>query len=202
MPTVYRVTAIWAGFQGAPGYSKFSFSDLTTEAARNAAGAAVKAYFQALTPYMLNTWTVAIQALVEDFDVATGDLTGENQMTTVPSAAAGSSAATNWVQGSGFFVGWRTSTIYLGRRVQGRTFHVPAVACFDTDGTLSAGSLTAIRAAADGLVAAVGAELCVWAKQWTKPVPPAKPVQIGGVLAPVTSSLVKDQASQLRSRRL
>jgi len=199
--TVYRVTAVWTGFQGAPGYSKFSFSDLTTDAARNAAAAGVRAYFMAVQGMMHTAWTISIQSLVQEYDMATGALTGESTISTVPAAVTGGDTPATWSGGTGFFVGWRTGVIYLGRRIQGRTFHVPAVNCFSADGTLSPAAITMASAAADGLIAVSGAEFCIWARQFTKPTPPAKPVQIGGALAPVTGKVVKDQASQLRSRR-
>jgi hypothetical protein len=178
-----------------------SFMALDTDTARNAAGAAVRTYFNSLSTYMLTTWSLAINPVVQEFDMATGDLIAEATMSSPPLGVVGAQTGVNWAAGSGFFVGWRTAVIFNGRRIQGRTFHVPAVGCFDTDGTLTAGALTAIGSAADALIAASGAELAVWARQFTKPVPPAKPVQVGGAIAPVSTRVVRDQASQLRSRR-
>lgn len=200
MASVYRVTAIWSGFTGAPGYSKFSFSDLTTDAARNAAGAAIKAYFDGCKAYQQSGWSIGVQPLVQEYNVESGDLVGEATMTTVPSATVGTPASGPFAGGSGFCVTWKTSTIYGGRRTQGRTFHVPAVSCFDTDGTLSSSALIAIRAAADGLVAAPGIDFCIWARSWYINAE-GKKQAIGGDLGPVTSAVVKDASSQLRTRR-
>jgi len=83
--------------------------------------------------------------------------------------------------------------------VKGRTFIVPAVDCFASDGTLSPGAITAALAAGAGLIAAAGAEFAVWKRVYNDATPP---VQVGGAIAPVQAVTVKDMASQLRSRRL
>jgi len=198
MASVYRVTAVWTGFQGAPGYSKFSFQDLTTDAARNAAGAQVRTFFDTLKVYMKTTWSVGIQPTVQEYNMATGDIIGEATMTTVPVAVSGGAAGGAWPGGSGYCVSWKSNLFFNGRKVQGRTFMVPAVDCFDSDGTLSAGALAAIQGAGNAMISAPGAEFCLWAKTWTK-TPPI--VQTGGAVVPVTACVVKDAASQLRSRR-
>lgn len=202
MPTVHRVRAVWQGFQGAPGYTNFSFADLTTDAARNAAGAAVKAFFGGFATYLLPTWNITVQSEVTDWDMATGQLTGAFNMTTPPTATVGTATAGPFAGGSGACVTWKTGVIFNGRRVTGRTFIVPAIGCYDNDGTLTAGFITAANSAANGLIQAAGADLSIWAKQFTTPTDGSKPVQINGILASVGSYTVKDMASQLRSRRL
>lgn len=201
MPTAYRCTAIWQGFQGAPGYTKLTFVDLATDTQRNAAGAAIRAYFDALKAYMSNNWNVTVSPTVQEFNAVTGELEAETTMSSIPAVVNGTSSANPWAAGSGYFVGWRTTVIFHGRRVQGRTFMVPAVGIFDTDGTLLPAGLTAVQNAAQALIDASGADLAIWAKRWSAATPPAKPVQVDGVVAPVTSRVVKDMASQLRSRR-
>lgn len=201
MAQIYRVTATWSGFQGAPGYSKFCFSDLTTDAARNAAGAAVKAYFTAYAPYMLTSWSVLVSPTVQEYNVGTGTLDAEATMTTPPTSQVGSAALAAFAGGSGLCCTWRTGTIYAGRRVIGRTFMVPGVGVFENDGTIQTVARGAVEAAGNALVAAASCELAIWAKSWSVGVD-GKPVQTGGQVAPVTSATVKDMASQLRSRRL
>lgn len=198
MASVYRVAVTWTGFPGAPGYTKFSFSDLTTDAARNAAAAALKLYFETVKNYQPNLSTITFNPAVQEFNVESGELVGEAPITTVPAAVLGGASAVAYAGGSGYFVAWKTSTIYGGRKVQGRTFHVPAVSCYENDGTLSSAAIAIIQGAGATLVSSASAELCVWAKSWSKdPVPQ----QIGGELAPVTVCVVKDMATQLRSRR-
>lgn len=198
MPTVYRVAAIWGAFQGAPGYTKFSFSDLTDASARNAAGAAVRTFFEGIKPNLPFNATVTVSTTIQEYDVATGVLTGEQTMTTPPAATTGTGVLP-YAAGSGFFIGWNTVTIFNGRRIKGRTFIVPACDCYQTDGSLNTTTIAGAQAAAAALIAAAGAELCVWARQYNKAVTPW--VQIAGSLAPVTTATVRDQASQLRTRR-
>lgn len=202
MPTAYRVRAVWSGFAGAPGYTNFHFSDLTTDANRNAAGAAVKAFFTSLANQLLTAWTISVQSEITEWDVATGQLTGAVNMTTPPTPQVGTAAVGPYAGGSGLCITWKSGVIYQGRRVTGRTFVVPAFGVFENDGTLTTVAITAANTAAAGLIGASNADLAIWAKQYTKPTDGTKPVQIGGTLAPATSYLVKDMASQLRSRRL
>lgn len=202
MPTAYRVRAVWSGFAGAPGYSNFHFLDLTTDANRNAAGAAVKAFFTAQANSLLTAWTISVQSEVTEWDVATGQLTGAVNMTSPPTPTVGTAAVGPFAGGSGYVITWKTSLIYNGRRVTGRTFIVPAFGVFENDGTLSTTAITNANTAAAGLIGAANADLGVWARTFTKPTDGTKPVQIGGTIASANSYLVKDMASQLRSRRL
>jgi hypothetical protein len=154
-------------------------------------------------------WSVAVQGEVTEHDMATGTLLGAATMTTVPATVVGTGSATSWANGSGYSVKWNTGLIWNGRRVTGRTFMVPAVACYEADGTLVAAAITAIGAAAQALISAVGAEFAVWSKTFTKPpdtmtiaeAKAFKQQQIGGNLAPVQGYFVKDSAAQLRTRR-
>ena len=202
MATVYRVRALWSGFPGAPGYTNFSYADLTTDALRNAAGASVRTFFTGISAYLNNAWSIQVQPEVTEYDMVSGQLTGATLMTSVPSVQIGTGGTAVYAGGSGMCVTWKTGVIYNGRRVIGRTFIVPAVSCYETDGTLLAAAQTALTSAATGLISNVGTELCVWAKTFTKPTDDTKPVQIGGLLPPVVATSVKDMASQLRSRRI
>lgn len=202
MASAYRVRAVWQGFTGAPGYSNFHFNALTDTAARNAAGDAVRAFFAGLSGFFLTTWNVAVQTEVTEWDVTTGILLGAANMTVTPAVVAGTVAATPYAGGSGLCVTWKTGVIFNGRRVSGRTFVVPAVGVFESNGTLTAAAITAANTAASQLITAPSAEFSIWAKQFTKPTDGSKPVQIGGLLPAATSYDVKDMASQLRSRRI
>lgn len=201
MATVYRVTAAWAGFQGAPGYSKFSFTDLTTDVNRNAAGAAVRQLFFALAGYLPAGTSVTVSPIIQEFDVTTGVLQNESTMTTPPTVVNGTAAAGPFAGGSGFAMTWHTLGFFNGRKVRGRTFMVPTVGVYDNDGTLLSSVLTASNAAGLALINAASANFAIYARQFTKPVPPAKPQQINGFLTEVTSVTTKDMAAQLRSRK-
>lgn len=198
MASVYRITAVWSGFTGAPGYTKFSFADLTDATSRNAAGAKVKQLFEDLKQFRLAAMTVLVNPSIDEFDMATGALIGNATMTTPPTASVGTAVSTNWAGGAGFCITWNTSLILGRRRVRGRTFFVPAVACFDTDGTINPTSVTQIGTAANTFLALTAPRPNVWSRQWSAGTPP---VQVGGALAPVDSFTFRDMASQLRSRR-
>ena len=199
MASVYRVTAVWSGFVGSPGYTKFSFSDLTDATSRNAAGAKVRALFEDLKAYRQIGWNVNVQGQIDEFDMATGALIGSAAMTTVPPASNGSTAVGGYAGGSGFCITWNTSLIIGRRRVRGRSFFVPSVNIFDTDGTLLAAAMTGINTAATNFLALTAPRPNIWSRQWSAGKPP---VQIGGALAPIDTFLLRDMVSQLRTRRL
>jgi hypothetical protein len=205
MPSVYRLTVTTTGFTGGPGYAKFSFSDLTTDTARNAAAAAVMAFYTAAKAYWVTSWTATMNPEVLEYDVATSTLLGAATITTVPTAVTGAMAAAAYVGGSGYCVTWKTSTTFAGRRVIGRTFMAPAMGVFENDGTITSSVITAMQTAGSALAAAASADFCVWAKSWAKKPDPLpsnyKEVQTGGQLATVIGCSIKDQASGLRSRR-
>jgi len=200
---------VWSGFTGSPGYTNFHFQDIGTDTGRNAAGAAVRAFFDSMKQYLLPAWTISVQSEVTEYDMALGDLLGAATMTTVPPAVVGTATPGNWAGGSGFSIQWNTGLIHTGRRLRGRTYIVPAFGCFEADGTLVAAAITAAGSGATALIGAVGAEFAVWKRIWTKPTKDMtleqakafKQEQIGGALAPVTGYFVKDSAAQLRTRR-
>jgi hypothetical protein len=199
MTSVYRITAVWSGFTGAPGYTKFSFADLTDATSRNAAGAKIRQLFEDLKAYRTIPMTVLVNPSIDEFDMATGALIGTQTMTTPPTASAGTVASANYAGGSGFCITWNTGLILGRRRVRGRTFFVPAVNLFDTDGTPSAAAVTAIGTAATTFLSPTAPRPNIWSRQWNDAQPP---VQVGGALAPIDSFTFRDMASQLRSRRL
>lgn len=199
MVTVYRVSAVWSGFNGAPGYSRFAFQNCITAADRNAAGAAVKAFFEGCKANIPSGTQIQVQGVVDEFDMATGQLTGSQVMTTVPSVTNSSATPNNYAGGAGFIATWNTSVIFNGHRIKGRTFIVPAVACFDVDGSLIGSVIPTIQTAGNTLCAAAGPDFSIWSRQYDKSTPP---VQIGGAIAPADSCTVKDAATALRSRRV
>jgi hypothetical protein len=207
MPIVSTVTAIWNGFTGAPGYSKFRFAELAGASALNAAGAAVRAFFQADIGHLLTGWSIQVQGIVQHHDVATGNLMGEAVMTTVPAASNGAVANTTvWAGGTGYVVNWTTGAVINGKKVRGRTFMVPITStAFSNDGTVISSLITTMQSAGQALIADASTELVVWSKLWDKKPGEAPagvpPKQIGGALASVNGCLIPDRAAQLRTRR-
>ncbi len=200
MTSVYRTTAVWQGFQGAPGYTKFSWQNLLTDADRNAAGAGMKAFFDAFVVYLKSGWSVQVQTEVAEYDMSTGQLLGAVSMTSAPGVTSGTvGVGTQYAGGSGLSVQWNTALVFAGRRVRGRTYMVPLVSCFEQDGTLLPAVITAGTNAGNTLIALAGADFSVWHRTYNTANPP---VQVGGAIASVSTVLVRDQASQLRTRRL
>lgn len=209
MTSVYRVRAVWAGFTGAPGYTNFHFTDAGTDAQRNAAGTAVHNWFAGINTFLKQTWSIQVQSEVAEYNVESGELVGAAAMTTVPATVYGMDSTSSWAGGTGFSVQWTTGMIADGRRIHGRTFVVPALGCFEADGTLTGACITAVGSANQALINASGAEFAIWKRVWTKPtlemtgaqIKAFKQEQIDGKLAIVTGAFVKDTASQLRTRR-
>lgn len=207
MVNVSTVTAVWTGFTGAPGYSKFHFAELSGASAANAAGAAVRAFFFADAGHLMVGWQIAIQAIVQTFDVATGELQGEQAMTTVPANVAGSVPNTNvYAGGAGYVVNWTTGGVSNGRKIRGRTFFVPIMStAFSNDGTIISSLITSMQTAGNALIADASTELVVWSKYWDKKPgdPPigVPPKQIGGAITTVNGCVIPDRAAQLRTRR-
>ena len=201
MASVFRTTAIWQNFIGAPGYTKFSFIEVTGDAGAVAATAAMHTFFQSLNAFIPALATVQVQPEIQEHDQASGALLSEIVASVTPAIVTGSGAGA-YAGGSGMFVGWKTGAIWQGRRVQGRTFIVPAAGCFENNGTLTGAAITTLKSAADALVADPASVFAVWAKQYSKPTDPTvPPVQIGGAAFQVLTTVVRDQASQMRSRR-
>lgn len=199
MANVYYVTALWTGFTGSPGYSRFAFDGLIDPASLNSAGASIRAFFEAIKGSFLPTWTIQVQGAVPYYDAATGALVGESTMSTVPAATTGTATAgTPWANGAGAMVAWKTGVIFAGHRIQGRTFLVPMVGVADTDGTLTTAAMTNIGNAASALIASQQGKFSIWGKQWDKQVPPQ---QLNGIVAHVASYVVRDKTGILRSRR-
>jgi hypothetical protein len=198
MVTVYRVSAIWSGFLGAPGYSRFAVANLTDTASLNAAGESLRVFFDAIKAMIPNGTSILVQPQVDGYDMATGELVSSSSMTTAPATVTSAQTAQPYASGSGMFVSWNTSVIFNGHRVKGRTFLVPIVGSyFENDGSPLGVAVSNVQTAGNAL-ATGNANFSVWSRLYSK-TPPI--TQIGGALAPVVSCTVKDVASGLRSRR-
>lgn len=199
MTDVYRITAVWNGFTGSPGYTRLSFQGLTDAASLNSAGAAVAAFFTGINPYLRSSWSIQVQGAVQIYDMALGHLTSEVTMNSVPAAVTGTLPGTQvFAGGAGAHVNWITGLILSGHRVRGRTYLVPMANVAEADGTLSTASITAIQAAANALIGGQSGKFSVWSRTFSKD---PKPIQIGGGIAPVTSAVVPDKTGILKSRR-
>src|SRR4051794_20489765 len=107
MATVSTVTAVWTGFTGAPGYSRFNFAELANSSAVQSAVNAVRSFLATASTATLVGWGIQVQTLVQHRDLATGDLTGEATAASTPANIAGTIANTTaYAGGSGLVVNW------------------------------------------------------------------------------------------------
>lgn len=201
MTDIFEVTAVWSGFSGSPGYSKFRFQNLTDQAGIDAAGAAVRTFFSSIAAYISTGHSVQVQQILNIYDMATGKLVAEATQTTQPLVVNGTSSTAAWAGGVGAYIQWKTPVIFNGHRVRGRTFLVPLRGVAEVDGTLLSAVISTIKAAGDALISNNAADFIVWGKQHVQQGTPPKPVQVGGAAAPVTECAVPDKTGILRSRR-
>lgn len=199
MATVSTVTAVWAGFTGAPGYSRFNFAELANASAVQAAVNAVRALMATASASLLTTQNITVQTLVQHHDLATGALTGESTAGTAPNPVAGAVVATTaYAGGSGLVINWITGQFWNGRKVRGRTFIVPAVSVYSSDGTITSTVQTNWQNAGAAYAATSGITPVVWAKRF-EPGNPGN--QTAGAAFTITGATVPDRAAQLRTRR-
>lgn len=191
--TITRVTAVWSGFSGAPGYTNFFFDSFGTGDEVDLEVARVEAFFTPLAAELPNDLTVTVQGEAAFVDETTGELldyaqaTGGNQQ--VEGTASGGYAAP-----VGAAVTWNTETVARGRRLRGRTFIVPMrSSAYEDDGTLTLSALANLNNAAAALIGDGSGPTAVI---WSRPRAGA-----GGSIGPITSARVADKVAVLRSRR-
>src|SRR4029450_4405011 len=167
MPNVARVLVTWQGIQGAPGYTRLSFGNVTDDTPAKGATDATRAFFAGFATLLRTGWSLTVSPIVELHDMDTGLLQSEITVTPAPTAPPGSGgAATAWAAGVGAYITWRTQGIFFGRRVKGRSYLVPLVGVADTDGSPVPTAISTIQTAADGLVNAAGADLVIWSRKY------------------------------------
>lgn len=137
--------------------------------------------------------TITAQPAGETIEVESGAINGAWAFT--PPAAVNGTGSTSYAAGVGARVTWNTTAITRRRRVKGSTYLVPVVGtAYDTDGTLSSATVTAIQGAASTLIAADGGSMRVYTR-------PQTVESNDGAAHAVTSATAIDRVSWLRSRR-
>lgn len=185
MPSIDRVTFVWNGFTGAPGYTNLYFD---SDGDAGAIGTALNAFWNGMKVYLSTATTVSLLEAAQ-IDVATGDLQATVDLSGIGPwvGQAGAESAAP----AGACITWRTGTIVNGRRLRGRTFLVPLAANqYQGNGTLA--SPDQIQAKAQDLIDDSGA-LVVWHR-------PTTPSGSDGSASPATTAYVRDRVSVLRSR--
>jgi len=190
MANLDRVRIGWSGSGVVgPGVSTFYFPS-----GGGAAGqAALKTMFTAIQsafPNLSLTWS--FPAGGETIDAATGELVGAWSGAT-PSSLTAAASNSDWLSGVGARIQWNTDAVSRGRRVRGATFLVPLNgSASSSDGTIVNTYVTSLQAAATAFV--TGADSTIWSR-------PSAPGLSDGGSATVTSAVVPDRVSWLRSRR-
>lgn len=194
---IYRVTARWSGFPGAPGYSAFHFASgfldggLLGDEAESLA-LRVRSAFDSLSSRLPDSVSVQVEPTVEVIDSDTGMIQSFEEVDAGSAVSGGTGQ--NFAGPVGGVINWRTNDVRNGRRIRGRTFIVPlASGAYEEDGTLEFAYRSDLQDFADVMRGGVGeGDLGVW----------SRPVNgSGGVFATVTSASVPDMAAVLRSRR-
>lgn len=199
--TLFVVRTVWSGFNGAPGLSQHAFEvaggATPSDSDASHAATAVRALWTGITAAIPPVIKLDIQSEVDTFDEATGDLTGTVSAGT-QAQISGSSGATVFANGVGMRVKWLTGSIAFGRRITGSTFIVPVGnTAYDTDGSLTAGTVTALTTAGSALLSSASGSGCAFGI-WSKPnAVKARP----GFFTAVSSAQGIDKISWLRGRR-
>lgn len=183
-----RITAVWSGFIGAPGYTGMNFEGSLDSAGAGSAASRMHAFFTAIRAYIPTECTITWDPTAQNFN-SVGQLEGETAYTPpAPITGAGSAA---YAGGSGAVVNWATNVFRAGRRFRGRTYLVPLTSqAYQNDGTLATAALGTLQDAASALL--VGAPgLCVFGGSPER----------GYATGTVTAAVVPDRAATLRSRR-
>lgn len=192
MAGLIRLTTVWQGFLGAPGYTNFYCHDAGTNqtAVADSFANSVQTFWLAVNGYLPAAVSVDISQVWQAIDDETGDILTEGNRTQNQSPVVGNSGAV-YAGNAGFAINWGTDVFIRGRRLKGRTYIVPSAGAFSTDGTLSDAALTAILEAATALSMESEQRM----KIWHRPIEGA-----GGSSSYVSSVAVSDRAAILRSR--
>lgn len=208
MTSMFKVTAIWSGFPGAPGYSNFFFehSDPPSSAI-DAAGGNVRAFFNTIKDALTTNVHILVSPevpVVEDID---GTLVDLLVMGTPPLEVVGTSTQP-YAGPAGFCVTWNTGTVYAGHKVVGRTYLVPGTSNqMDTDGTIKSTGITLLNGAVTNFLAAAGPQFGIWSRPFpgrdasAGPPPVAAKPAHDGKFVECHSGVVHDKVAVLRSRR-
>lgn len=183
--SLHRVEVVWNGLTGLPGLSVFYGANGSLLVAD------LNTFFNSIKAQFPNGLTWSTPAAGDIIDEVTGALTGEWSGGAATSLVATGGAGAIYAAGVGAYITWGTTTIANGRRLKGRTFLTSIMTSkYDSNGTIDNSALGVFQTAANALVA--GGNLRIW----HRPTGGA-----GGGLGAVTSAVVPDRVTALRSRR-
>jgi hypothetical protein len=185
MATIRRYRVLWGGLGALPGYSLFYASS------GGALASDLVTFFNAIKSVMPTglQWDVPISG--DTLDDATGTINGG--WTDVGGGVVAATASGAYAAGTGCYASWGTASIVGGRRLRGRTFICPIWGgSYDSSGTIATASLAVFSPAVSALATAGKMVVC------HRPSPGAP---ASGSSSLVTSGVVPDQVTSLRSRR-
>lgn len=199
--TVGVVRVEWSGTTGGPGLTQFAIaaSGGATWTAANAQSAVdtVRGFMVLNQPYIPNEVTLQVQPDVDQYDELTGQLVATTTAGVTPTSVLGGNTG-SYAGGAGYRYNWRTGVIRNGRRVNGKTYIVPAAASiFTTDGTLGSPQVTSFNTNAATFLsnlASGGLGLVVWSR-------PNELTGMPGAMSGVSTGDVSDKSAILRTRR-
>lgn len=192
MSLLIRHTAVWAGSPGLPGYSQF-YQEVTgtTSVQAQAGHNAVRGFFAGLSAFIPADISVTVDPVYQLVTVESGEVAGEDSVGSPAPGVAGAFVG-GWNRQVGVLVEWLTGRFVNGRRLRGRTYLVPLGDTQQDDGTLPSGTISAIESA-NTFITGLGLDFGVW----HRPIAGA-----GGLIEPITSSVVRDKAAVMRSRMI
>ena len=199
--TVGVVRVEWSGTTGGPGLTQFAMTALGgsfwTPADAQSAVDDVREFLVANQPYIPNEVNLQVMPDVDQYDELTGQLTATTTAATTPASLLGGATGT-YAGGCGYRYNWRTGAIRNGRRVNGRTYIVPAATTiFSSDGTLGSTQITTFNTAAATFLSSLasdGLALMVWSR-------PNETTGLPGAMTGVATGDVADKSAILRTRR-
>ena len=162
MSNLWRVRTALAGGTGADQVSTMFFDQAAGGTAQHAADA-VHTFWSSLSSTIITGYTMNVDTIVEDIDIATGKPVAVTSVTAAPITASGASGAMPWAtQG---LVEWRTGLFLSGREVRGRTF-IPGVnGVANAGGVPSSTYLSTLQAAGNALATDVNSSLCIYSRK-------------------------------------
>lgn len=194
MPTITKITAVWTGFAGGPGYSNFYLDGEATAAEATSAAAALRTMFNGLIGYLPNNLTIRPTGVAQYLDLGSGVMTGQTAYTQPLQVTGTNTTAYSGLSGAS--IRWVTGAVINGRALSGRTFLVPMVGIYDTDGTLAPAFVTTLTTLANAYAHYVASSDPAATVVWHRPI-----AGVGGAAATMSGAIVPDKAVGLRSRR-
>lgn len=190
---IHRITTVWSGFQGAPGYSNFFFTGDGGGGEATESRERVRGFFNGIRSLLPVGVQYTVQGEAAVIDQVSGSITGYIMVEPEPVTGGGTQVG-GYSAATGAVVTWNTAGVVNGRRVRGRTFVVPlGGSTYQNDGTLLPATISTLQEGADALVGTgFDSGFGVWSRPGTSG---------GGTFWEVTGFRVPDMSAVLRSRR-